>query len=369
MPGAAEPGLPLPPASPAHHGASHHRNSSISSALSEASLVHEGLGGSLYTWGGVNESVAFGSSDKHDSNKVPGVASCAAEQGSHWVFSTCNALTPACALPTLPPPAGLPGPRRGGPVSRAAAAHASGRRAGPPPRWAAWRQQAAGACSACCPAPVWPLLPASRRPPVRSPCTLDFAPAVRHVAAGSHLTVAVTTGGRIFQMGVTGASAPTKHCPWEGAVLPEPVRGQLQGEDGCRHVCTAGCLAEQRVCIVGQPAPAPARSNLPPAELGLPHALPALQASSSMRPRAACTMWWRWAAPRTAARGAPPTARSARRLRGAAAARGSWASGRLRTAPRRWRWRGSRVVASCRCDWAEVAAGQAASFGCCVDLA
>lgn len=32
--------------------------------------MHEGQGGTLYTWGGVNESVAFGSSEKHDSNKV-----------------------------------------------------------------------------------------------------------------------------------------------------------------------------------------------------------------------------------------------------------------------------------------------------------
>ncbi len=52
---------------------------------------------------------------------------------------------------------------------------------------------------------------------------------VRHVAAGSHLTVAVTTGGRVFQMGASGASGPLKHCPWEGATLPELVRGQLQG--------------------------------------------------------------------------------------------------------------------------------------------
>ena len=52
---------------------------------------------------------------------------------------------------------------------------------------------------------------------------------MRHVAAGSHLTVAVTTGGRVFQMGATGASGPLKHCPWEGATLPELVRGQLQG--------------------------------------------------------------------------------------------------------------------------------------------
>eukprot|EP00887_Chlorella_sp_A99_P006935 scaffold2.g6935.t1 len=57
--------------------------------------------------------------------------------------------------------------------------------------------------------------------------------AVRHVAAGSHLTVAVTTGGRVFQMGVTGVSAGKAcPCPWEGAVLPELVRGGLTGVRG-----------------------------------------------------------------------------------------------------------------------------------------
>ena len=64
---------------------------------------------------------------------------------------------------------------------------------------------------------------------------------MRRIAAGSHLTVAVTTGGRVFQMGVTGASSgAAKNCPWEGATLPELVRGQLQG--GCR-VWAAGLLA------------------------------------------------------------------------------------------------------------------------------
>ncbi len=53
---------------------------------------------------------------------------------------------------------------------------------------------------------------------------------VRHVAAGLHLTVAVTTGGRVFQMGCTGAT-PGKHCPWEGAAAPELVKGALAGED------------------------------------------------------------------------------------------------------------------------------------------
>jgi hypothetical protein len=35
----------------------------------QASVFHDGVGGSLYTWGGVNESVAFGNSEKRDSNK------------------------------------------------------------------------------------------------------------------------------------------------------------------------------------------------------------------------------------------------------------------------------------------------------------
>lgn len=38
--------------------------------LLQVSAVHQGQGGSLYTWGGMNESVVFGSSEKHDSNKV-----------------------------------------------------------------------------------------------------------------------------------------------------------------------------------------------------------------------------------------------------------------------------------------------------------
>ncbi len=36
--------------------------------LLQASLFHEGLGGTLYTWGGVNESM-HGSNEKRDSNK------------------------------------------------------------------------------------------------------------------------------------------------------------------------------------------------------------------------------------------------------------------------------------------------------------
>lgn len=69
--------------------------------------------------------------------------------------------------------------------------------------------------------------------------------AVRHVAAGLHLTVAVTTGGRVFQMGVTGASTG-KGCPWEGAVLPELVRGALTGERAGRAACC---------CTAGHPFP------------------------------------------------------------------------------------------------------------------
>lgn len=63
-------GLPATPSSRAHHA----RNSSASSALSDASLFHEGAGGALYTWGGVSESVVFGgegeAKEKRDSNKA-----------------------------------------------------------------------------------------------------------------------------------------------------------------------------------------------------------------------------------------------------------------------------------------------------------
>jgi len=98
--------------------------------------------------------------------------------------------------------------------------------------------------------------------PLPSPiCSL----AVRHVAAGSHLTVAVTTGGRVFQMGVTGASGPIKNCPWEGATTPELVRGSLQGGlagaeglqqgvgPGLGVVCKEGCVQsrcrKEQLCL------------------------------------------------------------------------------------------------------------------------
>lgn len=45
--------------------------SSLDSCLAclQSSVYHDGVGGVLYTWGGVNESVAFGASEKRDSNK------------------------------------------------------------------------------------------------------------------------------------------------------------------------------------------------------------------------------------------------------------------------------------------------------------
>lgn len=76
-----------------------------------------------------------------------------------------------------------------------------------------------------CPASADPAL--SRPFPHRVSGALE-GKSVRHVAAGLHLTVAVTTGGRVFQMGATGASA-AKHCPWEGATTPEWVKGALAG--------------------------------------------------------------------------------------------------------------------------------------------
>ena len=46
--------------------------------------------------------------------------------------------------------------------------------------------------------------------------------AVRQVECGLNLTVALTTDGRIWQMGETGAPG-TKHTPWEGAREPQQV--------------------------------------------------------------------------------------------------------------------------------------------------
>lgn len=46
--------------------------------------------------------------------------------------------------------------------------------------------------------------------------------AVRQVECGLNLTVALTTDGRIWQMGETGAPG-NKHTPWEGAKEPQQV--------------------------------------------------------------------------------------------------------------------------------------------------
>ncbi|KAK2078213.1 hypothetical protein QBZ16_004081 [Prototheca wickerhamii] len=108
----------------------------------------------------------------------------------------------------------------------------------------------------------------------------------RRVAAGAHLTVVVTTGGRVWQAGITGAHvgalasgasggagfgssggagvlvnsasaalerrpAPSA-CPWEGATTLEPVRGALQGwfvdriAAGMHHVLAAGRRLDAR---------------------------------------------------------------------------------------------------------------------------
>ncbi|KAL4854190.1 PH [Chlorella vulgaris] len=172
---AAAEGLAAEASSPAHLAGlpHHHRNNSTSSAFSESSVYHDGVGGVLYTWGGVNESVAFGASEKRDSNK-----GCLGHGEADL-----------------------------------------------------YRGQ---------------LLP------VRVAGALE-GKQVRHVAAGSHLTVAVTTGGRLFQMGATGASAPSaKHCSWEGATLPELVRGQLAGifieevSCGMHHVVAMGRALDRK---------------------------------------------------------------------------------------------------------------------------
>ena len=53
----------------------------------------------------------------------------------------------------------------------------------------------------------------------------DLATAsVRQVAAGSCFTLAVTTEGKVYQMGETSAAG---RCKWEGAKVPELVPPSL----------------------------------------------------------------------------------------------------------------------------------------------
>lgn len=157
----------------------HHKRSSSSigsiGSASEVLLLNaytEGIGGALFTWGGVNEPVAFGDAEeRRDSNK-----GCLGH-GSVDLYT--GQLVPA---------------RVGGALE-------------------------------------------SR--------------AVRYIAAGSHLTVAVTTGGAVYQMGVTGASSSKGYhhaTPWEGAVMPEQVRGVLTG-----YFIDAVCCGMHHVVCVGRP--------------------------------------------------------------------------------------------------------------------
>jgi alpha-tubulin suppressor-like RCC1 family protein len=58
---------------------------------------------------------------------------------------------------------------------------------------------------------------------------------ITSVAAGSHLTVVVTASGRVYQMGSTGATVNAKVaavCPWEGSTVPEQVKGVLTNGSG-----------------------------------------------------------------------------------------------------------------------------------------
>lgn len=50
--------------------------------------------------------------------------------------------------------------------------------------------------------------------------------AVVQAAAGAEFTVALLAGGRVFQMGPTGAAPPPRRaqaCPWEGPLVPMQV--------------------------------------------------------------------------------------------------------------------------------------------------
>lgn len=101
--------------------------------------------------------------------------------------------------------------------------------------------------------------------PMRVGGTLEGR-AVRRVAAGLHLTVALTTSGAVYQMGSTGASGGIPStisskgdsrgssaqgsltAVWEGATSPEPVRGALIG-----HFVDAVACGMHHVIALGRP--------------------------------------------------------------------------------------------------------------------
>lgn len=75
---------------------------------------------------------------------------------------------------------------------------------------------------------------------------------VRRVEAGAHLTIALTTSGNVYQMGATGASCGAIPSPWEGALSPLCVRGNLSGifvdkiACGMHHALVAGRTIDKR---------------------------------------------------------------------------------------------------------------------------
>ncbi|CAD7703407.1 unnamed protein product [Ostreobium quekettii] len=77
---------------------------------------------------------------------------------------------------------------------------------------------------------------------------------VKHVACGLNLTVAQTSDGLVFQMGATGAG--DTFVKWEGAKLPEEVKGGLSGYKAEEIAC-----GRKHVCVVATPVTASGRAD------------------------------------------------------------------------------------------------------------
>ncbi|KAL4516181.1 hypothetical protein Ndes2526A_g03620 [Nannochloris sp. 'desiccata'] len=175
--------LPSTPGRSTHH---RRASSSISGAEQLYQGYQEGRGGSLYTWGGVNEAIAFGDSSNSSGGLGGGGGLQRRDSNKGCLGHGEIDLYTGQTVPT----------RVGG-----AGSQLTGK-------------------------------------------------GVRSVAAGLHLTVALTTTGVVYQMGATGASGSTNSvlAPWEGATAPEPVKGQL-----LHHFVDAIACGMHHVVVLGRP--------------------------------------------------------------------------------------------------------------------
>lgn len=65
---------------------------------------------------------------------------------------------------------------------------------------------------------------------------------VRQVAAGLNLTLALTTDGKVYQMGETGVASK---CRWDGCNVPEQVTAAGGSKLPLIGLCTNGSTAQQ----------------------------------------------------------------------------------------------------------------------------